>query len=82
MKQPEILDFFTKLTMRVRSASALFCAPKLLTARILSPSSLHSPKSYAQAENENKVVYQFLDNFSGDNVRRGLGRPVLRLCGC
>jgi 1-pyrroline-5-carboxylate dehydrogenase len=28
-----------------------------------------SPKSYAQALNEVKIVWQFLDNFSGDNVR-------------
>jgi 1-pyrroline-5-carboxylate dehydrogenase len=45
MKQPEIADFFAKLTMRV------------------------SPKSYAQALNEVRIVWQFLDNFSGDNVR-------------
>lgn len=37
-----------------------------------------SPKSYAQALNEVKIVWQFLDNFSGDNVRylaRGFNVP-------
>ncbi len=28
-----------------------------------------SPKSYAQALGEVRIVWQFLDNFSGDNVR-------------